>query len=174
MWGGQSWLQPPFRRPDATIEGMNYGCEAAIGAVCGLRTFTGPATIAAAANRHVLDLNRTPVAWLASDHAVTAAVLLAAGELVADKLPFMPNRTEAPGLAARFIAGAICGVAIAGRRKRTQRILSGVIAGTAALAAAYAGVQYRKHVKLPPLAAALLEDAVAVGAAQAVVTGLCR
>jgi uncharacterized membrane protein len=133
---------------------MNYGREAAMGAVCGLRTFTGPAIIAGLAHRNIL-------------------VLLAVGELIADKLPFMPNRTEAPGLAARFIAGAICGMAIADRRKRNERILSGIVGGTAALAAAYAGVQYRKHVKLPPLPAALLEDAVAIAAGKAIVAGLC-
>jgi uncharacterized membrane protein len=125
-----------------------------MGAVCGLRTFTGPAIVAAPAHRNAL-------------------LVLAAGELIADKLPFMPNRTAAPGLAARFIAGAICGVAIAARRKRSERILSGIVGGTAALAAAYAGVQYRRHVKLPPLAAALLEDAVAVGLGKAIVAGLC-
>jgi uncharacterized membrane protein len=133
---------------------MNYGCEAAMGAVCGLRTFTGPAIVAGPVSRNTL-------------------VLLAAGELIADKLPFMPNRTEAPGLVARFIAGAFCGMAVAGRRKRSDRILSGIVGGTAALAAAYAGVQYRRHVKLPPLAAALLEDAAAVGVGKAIVAGLC-
>jgi len=139
---------------DGTIEGMNYGCEVAMGAVCGLRTFTGPALITEGAGHNAL-------------------VLLAAGELIADKLPFMPNRTDVPGLAARFIAGAICGMVIAGRRKRGERILSGIVGGSAALAAAYAGVQYRRHVKLPPLAAALLEDAVAIGAGQAIVARLC-
>ena len=136
---------------------MNYGREVAMGAVCGLRTFTGPAIVAEGAGRNAL-------------------MLLAAGELIADKLPFMPNRTDAPGLAARFISGAFCGVAITGRRacprSRSERILSGIVGGTAALAAAYAGYQYRKHVKLPPLAAALLEDAVAVGAGSAIVAGL--
>jgi len=152
---------------------MNYACETAIGAVCGLRTFTGPAIIAGAANRNTLKLKRTPLAWLASDRAVGTAMLLAAGELIADKLPFMPNRTDVPGLAARFISGAICGMAIAGRRKRSDRILSGIVGGTAAIAAAYAGYRYRKHVKLPSLAAALLEDAVAVGAGTAIVASLC-
>ena len=125
-----------------------------MGAVCGLRTFTGPAIVAGPAHRNVL-------------------VLLAAGELIADKLPFMPNRTDPPSLAARFISGAICGMAVAGRRKRGERILSGIVGGTAALAAAYAGLQYRRHVKLPSLPAALLEDAVAVGAGTAIVSTLC-
>ena len=149
---------------------MNYGCEAAIGAVCGLRTFTGPAIVARAANRNGL---KTPFAWLASDRAAGTATLLAAGELIADKLPFMPNRTAVSGLAARFISGAICGMAIAGRRKPGEKIISGIVGGAAAVAAAYAGYGYRKHVKLPPLAAALLEDAVAVGAGAAVVASLC-
>jgi uncharacterized membrane protein len=144
---------------------MNYGCEVAMGAVCGLRTFTGPAIVAGAARGNILKPHRTTLACLA------------AGELIADKLPFMPNRTDVPGLAARFIAGAICGVAIAGRRKRSERIMSGIVGGAAAIAAAYAGVQYRKHVKLPPLPAALLEDAVAVGVGSLIVAqvgcGLC-
>ena len=153
---------------------MNYTCEAAIGAVSGLRSFTGPAIVSEAAHRHVLRLKGTPLAWLASDSVAHTAAVLAVGELIADKLPFMPNRTDPPGLLARFIAGAVCGMAIANRRKRNDRIISALVGGSAALAAAYAGYQYRKHVKLPALAAALLEDVVAVGVGTAVVARACR
>jgi uncharacterized membrane protein len=153
---------------------MNYACEAAIGAVSGLRSFTGPAVVAGAAHRRILKLKGTPFAWLGSEGSAHTAALLAAGELIADKLPFMPNRTDPAGLAARFISGAICAMAIAGKRKRNKRILSGIVGGTAAVAAAYAGNRYRKHVKLPPIAAAVLEDVVAVGAGTALVSRLCR
>jgi uncharacterized membrane protein len=153
---------------------MNYACEAAIGAVCGLRSFTGPAIVAGAANHNILKLKRTPLAWLASPGAGRAAAVFALGEIIADKLPFMPNRTDPPALVARFISGAICGMAIAGRRKRSERIMSGIVGGTAAIAAAYAGNQYRRHVKLPPVAAALLEDVVAVGTGKAIISRLCR
>jgi uncharacterized membrane protein len=152
---------------------MNYAREVAIGAVCGLRSFTGPAVIAGAANRNILKLQRTPLAWLGSGRSAHTAALLAAGELIADKLPFMPNRTDAPSLIARFVSGAICGMAVAGRSRRNARIMSGIVGGTAAIAAAYAGYQYRKHVKLPAPVAAVLEDVVAVSAGTAVVSRLC-
>jgi uncharacterized membrane protein len=153
---------------------MNYACEAAMGAVSGLRSLTGPAIIAQAANRNIIKLKGTPLAWLGSNSAARTSALLAAGELVADKLPFIPGRTDAPSLAARFIAGAVCGMAIASQRKRSDKIMGAIVGGTAAIAAAYAGYQYRKRVKLWPIAAALLEDGVAVGSGTAIISALCR
>jgi len=117
-------------------------------------------------------LKKTPLACLASERSARIALLLAAGEMIADKLPFMPNRTDPPGLVTRFISGAICGIAVAGRRKRDETIMSGIVGGTAALAASYAGYQYRKHVKLSALTAALLEYVVAVGVGTSVVSTL--
>jgi uncharacterized membrane protein len=153
---------------------MNYACEAAMGAVSGLRSFTGPAIVSEAANRNILKLKRTPLAWLASDGAARTSVLLAVGELIADKLPFMPNRTDAPSLAARFVAGAVCGMAIARRRTRNAMVASALVGGAAAVAAAYAGNQYRRHVKLPGFVAALLEDTVAVAAGTTIIARACR
>lgn len=152
---------------------MNYACEAAIGSVSGLRSFTAPALLSGAAHRKLLNLKRTPFAWLASDRSARISALLAGGELLADKLPFMPKRTEAPSLVARFISGAVCAMAIAGRRKGKERIASALVGGTAAIAASYAGYQYRKHVKLPPVVAALLEDSVALGAGAAIIRRVC-
>ncbi len=153
---------------------MNYTCEAVIGAVSGLRSFTGPAMVSEAARRNILKLDGTPLSWLASSRSAKTSIALAVGELIADKLPFMPNRTDPPGLVTRFINGAICGAAVASRRSRNEKLLSALVGGTAAVAAAYAGLQYRKHVKLPALAAALLEDVVAVSAGTAVIARVCR
>src|SRR5579871_5223273 len=100
---------------------MEYGCEAAMGAVCGLRAFMGPALTAGAANRKVLNLKKTPLEWLSTDQTATTMVLLAAGELIADKLPFMPSRTRTPSLAARFLSGALCAFAISNGRKRHEK-----------------------------------------------------
>lgn len=152
---------------------MNYGCEAAMGAVCGLRAFIGPAVTAGAANRHDLQLKKTPLAWLATDRTAMIAAVLAAGELLADKLPFIPNRTRTASLTARFISGAICAAALASQRKPAEKVMSAIVGGTAAVAAAYAGYEYRRHVRLPRMAAALLEDSVAVGVANAVIASAC-
>jgi uncharacterized membrane protein len=140
---------------------MNYGCSAAIGAVSGLRSMSGPAIISEAASRNIVKLRRTPLAWLGSDRAARTSALLAVGELIADKLPFMPDRTQPASLAFRALAGALSGYAICGKKKSP---MAAFVGGAAALAAAYAGIQYRKRVHLPPVAAALIEDAVAIGA----------
>ena len=152
---------------------MNYACEAAMGAVSGLRSFTGPAIVSEAANLKLLKLDKTPLAFLASGNAAKTSIALAIGELIADKLPFTPDRTRIPSLMARFVAGAVAGAAIAGKRKRNDQIAAAIVGGTAALAAAYAGEQYRKHVKLPKFVAALLEDTVAVGVGSAIVARAC-
>ena len=144
-----------------------------MGAVCGLRTFTGAAITASAANQKVLNLKDTPLAWLATDGTAATLLLLAATEVVADKLPSMPDRIQPASLAARFVSGAVCGLAIAKGHTRRQQVISAILGGTAAVAAAYAGFQYRKRVKMPALAKALIEDAVAVGAARAVIANLC-
>jgi uncharacterized membrane protein len=128
---------------------------------------------ASAANQQVLNLKRTPIAWLATDGTAATLLLLAAGEVIADKLPSMPDRIQPVSLAARFVSGAVCGLAIAKGHTRRQQIIGAMVGGTAAVAAAYAGFEYRKRVKMPALAKALIEDTVAVGAARAVIAKLC-
>ena len=145
-----------------------------MGAVSGLRTFTGPAILSEAAHLKFLKLKGTPFAFLASDRAARMSTILALGELVADKLPFIPDRTEAPGLVGRFVAGAVCGAAIARRRKRSEMAIGALVGGSAAILAAFAGTQYRRRVKLHPLAAALIEDGVAIGMGSAVVAAACK
>lgn len=152
---------------------MEYGCEAAIGAVCGLRAFMGPALTAGAANRKMINLKKTPLAWMGTDRTALATVLLAATELFADKLPFMPSRMRTPSLALRFVSGAICAFAISNGRKPNEKIMGAIVGGTAAVAAAYAGYQYRMHVNMPSVAKALIEDSLAVGAGNAVIAHVC-
>ena len=149
---------------------MNFGCPAVIGAVSGLRSMSGPAIVSEAANRRIVPLGNTPLAWLASGNAARTAVLLAVGDLVADKLPFMPNRTDPPSLIWRAVSGAACGYAVCGRgRSRGERWMSAAVGGAAALAASYAGFEFRRRSKLPPFVAAVLEDAVAIGSGAAAI-----
>ena len=153
---------------------MNYACVAAMGTASGLRSLAGPAIISKAAATKIIDLKKTPFAWLASDLAVRTSAILAAGEFIADKLPFTPDRTRASQLLTRAVSGAICGMAVSHRRKPRELALSALLAGAAAVGASYAGLQYRKHVKLPGVAAALIEDVVAIGLGTAVVSALCK
>ncbi len=145
----------------------------AIGAVSGLRSMVGPAIISQAAGNRIVDVHHTPLAWMSTKRAVQTTAMFAAAEMIADKFPFMPNRTDAPGLIGRFVSGAICGAAVSSARKREERIIGALVGGAAAVVAAYIGVEYRKRVELPGLAAAVVEDAVALTAASAVVSALC-
>ena len=152
---------------------MNYACAMAIGAVSGLRSMVGPAIISQAAGNRVVNVRDTPLAWMSSKRTVQLTAIFAGAEMIADKLPIMPNRTDKPALIGRFIAGALCGAAVSSGRKHETRIIGALVGGAAAVVAAYIGFEYRKHVDLPKFAAAIVEDAVALTAGSAVVSALC-
>lgn len=145
----------------------------AIGAVSGLRSMVGPAIISQAAGNKVVDVRHTPLAWMSSNKTIRTTAILAAAEMVADKLPFMPSRTKKPALLGRFVTGALCGAAVSRTRKHEDRIIGALVGGGAAVVAAYLGMEYRKHTGLPRLGAAVVEDAVALTAGSAVVSALC-
>jgi uncharacterized membrane protein len=137
------------------------------GIASGLRSLTPTAVVAWAAHLGALDLAGTPLSFLSSTVAVASFTPLAIGELVFDKLPIAPNRTEIPGLAARLLFGALAGGAVAVSGGFTLA-LGGVIGGLGGLAGAFAGYEARTRLtrKLPgrSLAVALAEDAFAITA----------
>ncbi len=123
---------------------------ALLGAAAGMRTFTPPAALAVRGT-------------LTADERIRRAVLLAAaGELIADKLPWVPARTEPLPLLGRMTSGALCGWRVAG----AAGVAPG--AGAAALSTLLA---YRARAAAtrvggaPDLPVALLEDLIAVSAA---------
>jgi uncharacterized membrane protein len=120
----------------------------ALGFASGLRTMTGPTAVFRTAKWRV------------------ALPIMALGEYVVDLLPQTPNRTDAGPLAARAIAGGLCGAAVAG--DAGGNVLLCASAGSAgAVGAAYAGLSLRRWSaeRIPPAAAGLLEDGVAIGIA---------
>ena len=94
--------------------------------------------------------------------------VLAAGELIIDKIPNVPNRIDGPSLLGRIAAGAVIGAVVAGRTG-ANRGESAIVGGLIAFASAHATYRLRRMLgeRLPRLAAGLVEDAVAVGAAAA-------
>jgi uncharacterized membrane protein len=138
-----------------------------IGIVAGLRSMTAPAIVSWAARLHRFDLSASRLAFLASAAAVYIFSALGIGELVADKLPFVPNRTSPLPMLFRILSGAICGVAlcIAANRLVLQGALLG---GLGAANGAFGGFHVRrllvKHLKIADMVIALVEDAIAIGA----------
>ncbi len=127
-----------------------------LGIVAGLRTFTAPAVL-------WLVRHRSPAAYVLG--------LFALLELAADLHPKAAPRTGAAGLSARVLSGAFCGWAVSAPAGRSA-ILGAAIGALGALAGAYLGLAARTRAisRIGRVPAALLEDAVAIAGAIAIVT----
>lgn len=142
-----------------------------IGAVSGLRSMMGPAAVSQAASRRMLRLREPATEFLASEMSANILAALAAAELVADKLPFTPDRTKPPSLMLRAASGALCGAAVASAM-RESAVTGAILGSAAAIGAAFAGRELRRvghRNKWPDTPVALIEDALAMSGALAVV-----
>lgn len=169
----RAWHRRAFRRlrdrliPDA-VRGPHWTAPARIGAVAGLRSMLAPALVSRALAKAGAAGHGLAGRALASPAAGMILPLLAALELLADKLPFTSARIAPAALAARAISGAWAASAFAaeGGRRRRGRIASALVGAAAAVAAAFAGYQLRRWVRrragLPDAIVAVVEDAVAV------------
>jgi uncharacterized membrane protein len=115
-----------------------------------MRSFTSPAVLAAHGR---LTKSRPTQA---------AIILIAAGELVGDKLPKTPSRTMPPAVVGRIGTGAICGHNVAGL---IGAGLAGATAGAATFICHDARAAAGRRTGLPDLPFALIEDALAIGLA---------
>jgi uncharacterized membrane protein len=131
-----------------------YARALGIGAVAGLRTFTAPAATLGV-DRHL---------WSG------AAMFAAAGELIADKFPFMPSRLGPGGLGARLISGGLCGRALA-RRYDGSGTVGLLLGALAAAGSAWTGYTIRHELTergVPDFLVAICEDSLALyGASRA-------
>jgi uncharacterized membrane protein len=141
-------------------------CAFLIGVVAGLRSLTAPAVLAWAAHLHWLDLHDSRLSFMGSSAAVAAFTLLALAEFVVDKLPSTPSRTTVVGLFPRIALGALAGAAV-GAAAQQSVVLGAIAGGLGGIVGAFGGYQARtrlvRALKVPDLAIALLEDAVAIG-----------
>ena len=143
-----------------------------MGVLNGLRSFTPPAVTAWAAHLGWLKLEGT-LALIGSIPSVAIFTLLAAGELVADKMPWIPNRTSIMGLLARIIMGKLTGacVAAAGGQSIWLGAVCGAVGGVAgAFGGYYARTRSVKALGKPDLYVALAEDLICVAGALLIVS----
>ena len=123
-----------------------------LGAVAGLRSMTAPAAAFSLRDRRIA----VPLA------------LLAAGELIADKLPVTPSRLAPPSLGLRLASGALCGWIVADAFEG-NRPLGLVCGAVGAAAASYGGYYLRQaivtHGPLPDTVVAIGEDGLALALA---------
>jgi uncharacterized membrane protein len=140
-----------------------------IGGATGLRSLTGTAVVTIVVQRgwpHLgwLHLGGTGLNFLTKPAAMYVFVVLAIGELIADKLSFTPPRIQAGPLALRFLLGALCGSALA-VAAGIAWFFPAAIGGISAIVGAYAGYWLRRGITsrgVKDLPIALLEDATTI------------
>jgi uncharacterized membrane protein len=143
------------------VSGKHLVGAALAGAATGLRSTVGVGALAETGSSGLPTPLTTPAARVAAGLAVT-------GELVVDKLPNTPSRLDPPGLIARVALGSVAGAAIA-RASERPMVPAAVLAAVAAAVSARVGHDLRQRAasRVPPLAAAVAEDVVAIALATA-------
>jgi len=151
---------------------LYLGCFS-IGVIAGLRSLTAPALVSWAAHLGWLDLSRSWLSFLGSRTATIILSLLALAELVADKLPKTPKRTNLVPLVFRAITGGFSSMAICASAHQSP-IIGTFVGVLGSIAGAFAGYEIRHRLVeafgLPDFGVAVAEDLVAVGGAFLIVS----
>lgn len=142
-----------------------------LGTLAGLRSLTPLAALSTSFARHRSDaLASSPLRLLQSGIAAKGLTVLAAGEMVADKLPGMPDRITPTALLGRGLSGALLG-AMLYKSKRRSGFGGGLLGALSAVAGTYGSFYLRKELgrqtKLPDTVWALVEDATVFGSSRA-------
>lgn len=138
---------------------MRLLAAAALGLAAGKRSMGPLAAVSWMAHLGLLDLEATPFAWLGSDDARKLLTALAAGEIVADKLPILPDRRVPWSFAGRVANGALAGAAVA--QDNAGLSPEALTAGLGAIAGTFGGAGLRrlfKHAFGCDLPGAAIED----------------
>jgi len=141
-----------------------------LGAVAGLRAMTAPAAASWAAHLGLVDVSASWIAFLGYTWTPWIITVMAVGELVTDKLPATPSRKVPIQFATRILTGGLAGAAVGS--SGGQLLAGAAVGAVAAIAGTLGGAAARGRLAAGfgrDLPAALLEDAVAVLAAVAVI-----
>lgn len=144
-----------------------------LGVIAGMRAVTPIAAVSWAASLGVLTLTGTPLAVLGAAITPWIVTLIAAGEIVNDKLPKTPSRKVPVQFGARLLTGGLAGGAVG---LSMGAPLPGVVLGVVgALLGTLGGAWARGRLAAAfgrDLPAALIEDLVAVAGAALIVAYL--
>lgn len=153
-------------------DGKTYVQAAALGLVAGIRSASAPAVISDFVRERqgrifaTPELANSPLRHLASPLTSNALRLFAVGEMVMDKMPFVPKRTNAPSLTARAVSGGLAG-AVVGMMYRGSPMVAGLIGALSATGATFGITQLRKQITentaVPDALVGGLEDLLVLG-----------
>jgi len=136
---------------------------ALLGTISGIRSVSAPALASMDAVQNERDLDGTPFAWLSSENASTLLALSAAGEMLLDKLPFLPNRTNPVPLLGRVLLGGYAGAVVFAEEKEPA-LAGAAVAGLASVVSTQVSFRIRRTLsrKLPGPLSGLAGDVAVV------------
>lgn len=139
-----------------------------LGALSGMRSTAAPAITSHILSHHHSDsLAHTPLSFMQSEKVAGALKLLAATELIGDKIPGAPDRIKPSSVALRSLMGALSGASIY-KANGDNAYVGALLGGSAALASTFVSFYLRRStVKnttvIDPIIGSL-EDALVFGA----------
>ncbi|MCB2407675.1 DUF4126 family protein [Hymenobacter lucidus] len=141
-----------------------------LGTLAGMRSMAPLAFLSHSFSKHRSEaIAASPFRLLQSGAAATSLKVLAAGEIVADKLPGTPDRIAPPVLLGRILSGALMGGMVY-KAKRRSWLGGSLLGGLAAVAGTYGSFYLRKELgkqtELPDTVWALLEDATVLSSSR--------
>jgi uncharacterized membrane protein len=144
--------------------------------LAGMRSMSAPALLSHYFSRQPANgLSASPLRFLQKPLTASVLKVVAAGEMVADKLPMMPDRTAPPVLLGRLLSGALVGAAW--YKSRHGSVLGGgLLGGLVAVGATYLSYALRtgasQQTGLPISVVGVGEDALVLAGGSALVKGL--
>ena len=140
--------------------------------MAGMRTASAPAfTSHYFASHPSLFLDASPLKGLGRTTTANVLKFMAGGELIADKLPQAPPRTDPAPLSARIVSGGVCGAAVFLAEGEKAEI-GAALGAASAVASAFLFMNLRRMIgkaaKLPDPVVALAEDGLMLGIGAAV------
>ena len=139
--------------------------------LAGMRSMSAPAFLSHYLSRQPhTGLAKSPLRFLQKPVTAQLLKVMAAGEMVMDKLPNTPNRTAPPVLLGRLLSGALVGAAWY-KSRHGSALSGGVLGGLAAVAATFVSYALRtgisKQANWPVAAVGVGEDALVLGSGAA-------
>lgn len=123
---------------------MSYWKAIGMGAVAGMRCMAAAALVSERlANARGEPLQDSPLHFLANPGVAAGLKALAAGEMVADKTPWIPDRTSPPALGGRILVGALVGAALCSRKDYRPEV--GALLGVAGAVASTYGMYHLRR-----------------------------
>lgn len=144
-------------------------CAAGLGAVAGMRSQLATALVSRHLAHHPSRAFSRTERRLARPWTARLLTAFAAAEMLGDKLPFIPNRTEPIALAGRASAGAFAAAAASSKARWAAAIVGAASAVGATFAAFRLRRAFVRRFGVPDALVAIGEDALALAIGRALV-----